>query len=146
MSAQSRPVPRGANMVSEVSEYHERWTRSNRCAIMCRVMPPNEDCLSRDTSDVAERCGDYDIATAVSCWQERGTQHKHRKNARDEILIIVSRSIVTIHILLQLLSTIPPIQSLTLLPTLCAKIDADTVHTMPLVLGIPKLLALENMP
>jgi hypothetical protein len=67
------------------------------------------------------------------------------KDARGEILT-VSHLIVTIHVQLQLLSVSPPLQSLTLtLPILRAKIDTDTVHTVPLVLGVPKLLALEDM-
>jgi hypothetical protein len=57
----------------------------------------------------------------------------------------LSHSLVTIHILLQFLLAFAPVQSLALLPILCAKIDADAVDTVPLVLGVSKLLALEDV-
>jgi hypothetical protein len=47
--------------------------------------------------------------------------------------------------LLQLSFRTPSIQSFRLL-ILGAKVDANTVHAMPLVLGVSKALALENMP
>jgi hypothetical protein len=56
---------------------------------------------------------------------------------------LVSSSLV--HMLLQLPSRDSPIQSLGLL-VLGTEVDANAVHTMPLVLGIAKALALEDMP
>jgi hypothetical protein len=49
------------------------------------------------------------------------------------------------YILLQLSSGTPCIQSFRLL-ILGAKVDADAVHAVPLVLGVSKALTLENVP
>lgn len=71
---------------------------------------------------------------------------------RDLLLCILHSSYLIssslVHILLQprfTLLSLAIVQSFALF-VLCAKVDADTVHTMPLILGVSKSLALEDMP